>query len=687
MKKLIMLLMCAVLVLALASCSLLESAATPGKDGADGITPDFKVEEGEIFVSYDGGESWTSLGYIQGADGKDGVDGAPGEKGDKGDTGEKGDKGDPGEDGKDGAPGEKGDKGDTGADGITPEFKLENGEIFVSYDKGENWTSLGYVQGADGKDGVDGAPGEKGDKGDTGEDGKDAENPVIEISEDGYWVINGVKTEYKATNDDADPVCQHRDADDNYYCDKCEKPYVDGTDVPQIPDHTHNYSEWKYYSESFEYCEDALYFRTCSGCNAIEWKDGSEDDHKYVVVITPPTCYSIGYTTKTCSKCGKTVVYNETSVVDHTYSTSYTSDGSYHWRQCKYCDRKADYAEHGLDENGICTVCSMPIGDTAGVIYEVSADGTYAEVAGYVGTAKQVKIASEYKGLPITNIYSEAFYGNNNITHVVIPDSVTTIGYYAFSSCSSLTSVTIGDSVTTIGSGAFFDCSNLQNITVDANNDYYASIDGDLYTKDKKTLVQYAQGKNCTEFTIPDSVTTIGSYAFASCSSLTSVTIPDSVTTIGSYAFYNCDSLTSVTIGDSVTTIGNEAFRSCSKLTSVTIGDSVTTIGTLAFYDCDSLTSVTIPDSVTTIGNEAFYSCSKLTSVTIGDSVTTIGIYAFEYCSSLTSVTFEDPTSWWRSSIYNATSGAAISESDLANAYTAAYYLGDYYSSYYWFKD
>ena len=535
MKKVILLLMCAVLVLALASCSLLESAATPGKDGVDGTTPDFKVEEGELFVSYDGGENWTSLGYIQGADGKDGVDGAPGDKGDKGDPGE------------------------------------------------------------DGKDGVDGT---------DGKDGADAKDPTIEISADGYWVINGVKTEYKAVND-VDPVCQHRDADDNYYCDKCEKPYVDGTDVPQIPDHTHNYSEWKYYSESFEYCEDALYYRTCSGCNTIEWKDGSEDDHKYAVVITPPTCYSIGYTTKTCSKCGKIVVYDETSVVDHTYSTSYTADGSYHWRQCKYCDRKVDYAEHGLDENGICTVCSMPIGDTAGVIYDVSLDGTYAEVVGYVGTAKQVKIASEYKGLPVTNIYSKAFYDNDNISYVVIPDSVTTIGYEAFCSCSSLTSVTIGDSVTMIGDSAF-------------------------------------------------------SY----CSSLTSVTIPDSVTTIGS-----------------------SVFRDCSKLTSVTIGDSVTTIGDGAFYKCSSLTSVTIGDSVTTIGSSAFYNCTSLASVTIGDSVTSIGMHAFASCSSLTSVIFEDPTGWWYASDADATSGTAISESSLANASTAAYYLRSSYYNKYWFKD
>ncbi|MBO7311593.1 MAG: leucine-rich repeat domain-containing protein, partial [Alistipes sp.] len=98
-------------------------------------------------------------------------------------------------------------------------------------------------------------------------------------------------------------------------------------------------------------------------------------------------------------------------------------------------------------------------------------------------------------------------------------------------------------------------------------------------------------------------------------SGLTEYTIPDSVTTIGNYAFYDCDSLTSVTIPDSVTTIGYSAFADCSSLTSVTIPDSVTTIGYDAFYGCSSLTSVTIPDSVTEIGDSAFAYCDSLTSV------------------------------------------------------------------------
>ena len=138
---------------------------------------------------------------------------------------------------------------------------------------------------------------------------------------------------------------------------------------------------------------------------------------------------------------------------------------------------------------------------------------------------------------------------------------------------------------------------------------------------------------------IPDSVTTIGSYAFNNCSSLTEIVIGDSVTMIGSSAFEGCSSLTEIVIPDSVTTIGYRVFYGCSSLTEVVIPDSVTTIGYYAFYNCRSLTEIVIPDSVTTIDYSAFYNCSSLTEIVIPDSVTTIGYYAFYNCRSLESIT------------------------------------------------
>ena len=140
-----------------------------------------------------------------------------------------------------------------------------------------------------------------------------------------------------------------------------------------------------------------------------------------------------------------------------------------------------------------------------------------------------------------------------------------------------------------------------------------------------------------TSVTIPNSVTSIGRYAFEWCSRLTSVTIGNSVTSIGDHAFYNCNRMTSVSIGNSVTSIGNDAFLKCKGLTSVTIPNSVTSIGDYAFRECSGLTSVTIPNSVTSIGESAFRECSGLTSVTIPNSVTSIGDYAFD-CKNLATV-------------------------------------------------
>ena len=235
------------------------------------------------------------------------------------------------------------------------------------------------------------------------------------------------------------------------------------------------------------------------------------------------------------------------------------------------------------------------------------------------------------------HLYSDE---TTEITNLIIPNSVTSIGNYAFYSCSGLTSVTIPNSVTSIGSRAFYYCSGLKKVIVP---DIAAWCGISFYNSDSNPLyyAKHLYSDETTEITnliIPNSVTSIGSYTFYGCSGPTSITIPNSVTSIGEYAFYNCSGLTSVTIPNSVTSIGNYAFNGCSGLTSVTIPNSVTSIKGYTFKGCSGLTSITIPNSVTSIGNYAFQDCSGLTSVNIGNGVKSIGGSAFANCAELTDV-------------------------------------------------
>jgi hypothetical protein len=244
-------------------------------------------------------------------------------------------------------------------------------------------------------------------------------------------------------------------------------------------------------------------------------------------------------------------------------------------------------------------------------------------LVGYQGKDGAVTIPGD---LGITAIADEAFY-QKGITSVIIPAGVTSIGKWAFYNCDSLTSVSIPASVTSIGDGAFQECSNLVGVSipagvtvigngafsicqkltaiaVDAGNPAYRSIDGVLFDKAGRTLIQCPGGKTGV-YVIPAGVAAVGEGAFWGCIGLTNVIIPPGAASIGDYAFFRCTGLTSVTIPPGVVLIGDGAFRACYELTSVTAPPSVVSIGDAAFDACGKLKAV-ILSRKTRVGSEAF---------------------------------------------------------------------------------
>ena len=290
----------------------------------------------------------------------------------------------------------------------------------------------------------------------------------------------------------------------------------------------------------------------------------------------------------------------------------------------------------------------------------------------------------------MTGIEDYTFSGCMSLKSLMIPESVVKIGDYAFNECSSLTGITIPKSVTEIGERAFKDCSNLTNITIQdgvesiggyafngcnklteinvaPNNEKYTSVNGILFDKNKKELLSYPAGKGEKNYNIPDSVTSIGDFAFKGCANIESITITDNVTNIGISAFVECLKLSKIdietysknfisvngvlfnknqtelicypagktdisyNIPDGVTNVGTSAFNSCKNLTGINLPNSVTNIDNSAFSDCTNLVNINIPGSVTNIEGWAFYNCNSLNAVTIPIGVKTIGWFAFGF--------------------------------------------------------
>ena len=266
-------------------------------------------------------------------------------------------------------------------------------------------------------------------------------------------------------------------------------------------------------------------------------------------------------------------------------------------------------------ETDLCSkVVTVNDNYVSGMTFTLNDDGQSFTLSGTTDNiGENVIIPSTHIGKKVTAIGESAFYQNEKVENIVVPDSITSIGGWAFFKCNNLISISLPDSITAIGDWTFYNCKSLINIT------------------------------------LPSSLTYIGKGAFADCNKLAGVKFSNSLTTIGQQAFWGCDWLTEIHIPQSVMSIGQGAFSNCYNLSSITVDAN-----NINYYSSENClifkrTNILIcgcknniiPDGVVGIDNYAFEYCWGLKSIVIPKSVVFIGEFAFDWANGLTVIGVE----------------------------------------------
>lgn len=434
-----------------------------------------------------------------------------------------------------------------------------------------------------------------------------------------------------------------------------------------------------------------IYYKITSSTNKtvqVTYKGVDQYSHSSAYsgsVVIPETVLYEG-TTYYVTGIGESAFYYAEGLASVTIPNSVTSIGNYAFSHCellKSITIPGSVTSLGYSifdgcfftRDNFINLSSQPFyNDEGATVYDNSVEKDGLIVQDGVTIVKCRKnVTSVVIPTTITSIGNRAFLGCA-LSSVNIPNSVTTIGDYAFWGCS-LSTINIPNSVTSIGASAFAGCSKLTSISIPSS---VTSIGEDVFFNSGITyeiivndIYVYAP-KDVTAVTIPAGVKTINGGAFHTCLSLSSVSIPESVHYIGKRAFWSCFALKSIYIPSSVVSIGEDAFFDCGltmaefasieslcnidfdgsfsnplykaghlyingqEVTNVVIPNGITTLD-YTFYGAKYITSVTIPNTVTSIDN-AFGSCEKLTSVVIPKGVTSMN-GAFGGCTGLQSVT------------------------------------------------
>lgn len=502
----------------------------------------------------------------------------------------------------------KGDQGTPGINGKEVEFRKTETHIQWRYvdesqEEDGNWANLIALSEIKGTPGQDGSAGDEGltpfigtngnwwiGETDTGvaAEGQDGYSPTIVISDDGYWVINGEKTEYKAIGQDAS--CKTYTITYEYQNEVEKELFYTVTLNQQIKS-----TEWltgiPQPKNEFKQFFDGWY---------IKDTNKKITNHDFIgadVILENRWCENL-FTTLNC--------------------TSFTYDSTNGGYKCEF------------DETQQKVIIPTLYNGDRGIKKVVSVSNS-----GSTSSSSERLLEEIHMPQTIKIIEEDTFSGFLKLENIKLPESVEKIESYAFGGCRTLRSVLLNDNLCSIEDYAFAGCATLNGIALPKS----------------LTNIGVGAFKNClslSSITIPNKITKINNEVFKYCSNLSYVGLPYDLIQIGDESFLGCISLANIELGDLVESIGKRAFRD-SGLKEVTLPYRLSEISEGMFSGCKYLEYVDMFDGyedsyykITSIGDTAFYGCPKLTTVNIPSTVNQIGTHAFAFCTSLTKITIPE---------------------------------------------